>query len=70
MFVKQLDVSSLKAIHDLEPLDPPAVVLVQNAGQMADEYCETPDGFESTVATHVVSVHEPSTARKRSYDTY
>ena len=37
-------------MKDLPQID----VLVQNAGMIAEEYNETAEGLESTVATHVV----------------
>jgi NAD(P)-dependent dehydrogenase (short-subunit alcohol dehydrogenase family) len=54
LLVSQLDVSSLTSIENLAPLNPPVDVLVNNAGHIAEEYLETAEGIESTVATHVV----------------
>jgi len=52
--IAKVDVASLQSVRDLPSL--PAIdVLVQNAGHLPSEYYETADGFESTVATHIVN---------------
>ena len=55
LLVAKLDVSSLKSIQDLQSLPSKVDVLVQNAGMIAPSFEETPEGLESTIATHVVS---------------
>jgi NAD(P)-dependent dehydrogenase (short-subunit alcohol dehydrogenase family) len=57
--VEVLDVSSLRSVRAAAArlADGPVDVLIHNAGVLPDERIETAEGFELTLATHVVGPH-------------